>query len=229
MSTLTDEWHLKRENGIKYWIDIHGFNKKMKWRPGKEIYSRKLKISESVFSISIYPNGNTSKEKGYVSVYLCNESSWRVMLSDVTFKVGQHEATCESDYYQADKSWGLSQFVSHEQIKRANLLDKENDRLTLEVDIELLEEEVAVSRPVESEGDVLLSLKSEVSTIKEEVSTIKEELESQKTEIKNMKCEILCELNKLSEFLIKMAASANSDARASLILSLESPSCTVSP
>ena len=70
MSSLTDEWHLKRENRIKYWIDVHGFNRKMDWRSGREIYSRQFKISESVFRIKIYPNGNNSEDKGNVSVFL---------------------------------------------------------------------------------------------------------------------------------------------------------------
>ena len=60
MSSLTRERQLKRLNGIKYWIDIRDFSKKMSWDSGREIYSRKFKISESVFSIDIYPNGNTS-------------------------------------------------------------------------------------------------------------------------------------------------------------------------
>ena len=70
MSGLTHEWHLKRENGIKYWIDINGFSKKMRWPAGKAIHSKEFKISESIFRVAIYPNGNTSNEKAYVSVCL---------------------------------------------------------------------------------------------------------------------------------------------------------------
>ena len=61
MSSLTDEWHLKRENGIKYWIQIRNFTKKMNWRSGKEVYSRRFKISEAVFRIYVYPNGIRAK------------------------------------------------------------------------------------------------------------------------------------------------------------------------
>ena len=197
MSSLTDEWHLKSENGIKYWIDIHGFNRKMNWRCGREVYSRQFKISESVFRIEIYPNGNTLEEEGNVSVFLRNESSWRVRLSDISFKVGPifkvgHEETSPGRYYQPNESWGLPSFVSHVQIELADLLDHDN-RFTLEVGIELLEEEVAASRPVDSEGDALLNLKKEVSTIKDdlksqrtEMTAMKEELSQQLKEIKNM-------------------------------------------
>ena len=63
MSSLTDEYHLNRENGIKYWINVHGFNRKIEWRSGREIYSRQFKISESVFRIKIYPMATTQRTK----------------------------------------------------------------------------------------------------------------------------------------------------------------------
>ena len=170
MSSLTDEWQLKRENGIKYWIDIRDFNKKMNWPGGKEIYSRHFKISESVFSISIYPNGEDSDEKGHVSVFLHNDSSWRVRLSDVSIKMGEHEETIMGRYYQAGESWGID-FLTHKKIRKAKLLDEEDGALILEVDVELLEEEVPAWRSVDDEGDVLLSLKNEISTIKDDLKT----------------------------------------------------------
>ena len=157
MSSLTHEWHLKRENGIKYWIQIRNFTKKMNWRSGKEVYSRRFKISESVFRIDVYPNGISAKEKGHVSVYLCNESNWRVKLSDVTFAVVGHKRICESDYYQAEGSWGLDQFVSHEQIEDEGLLDEDGE-FTLEIDVQLQEEEGVASRPIDIEGDDLLAV-----------------------------------------------------------------------
>ena len=46
------------------------------------IYSRKFKVSESVFRIKVYPNGDTSEAEGDVSVYLLKESNWRVRCSD---------------------------------------------------------------------------------------------------------------------------------------------------
>ena len=86
MSSLTRERQLKRENGIKYWIDIRDFKKKTSWRCGKEIYSRTFKISESVFSISLFPNGSRREKKGHVSVILQNKSSWKAKCA-VTFTV----------------------------------------------------------------------------------------------------------------------------------------------
>ena len=115
MSSFTHEWHLKRENGIKYWVDIRDFNKKMNWRCGHEIYSRRFKISESVFSIFIYPNGVSATEKGHVSVYLCNNSSWRVRCSDITFKVKHHVKTWPGEYFQPGETKGFGAFLPHVQ------------------------------------------------------------------------------------------------------------------
>ena len=168
MSSLTSEWQLKRENGIKYWIDIRNFNKKMNWPWGKQIYSRKFKISESVFSIFINPSGNSSSEKDHVSIYLRNESNWNVRLSDVSFKVGHHVRTSSCCYYEAGESCGVPLFVSQDEIEAESLLDKYGT-FCLEVDVQLLEEEVVASRPTDNGGDDLLALKTEVSMIKKEL------------------------------------------------------------
>ena len=210
MSSLTHERQRKRENGIKYWIDIRDFSKKTNWPCGKEIYSRRFKVSDSVFRIDIYPNGNSSEETGHVSVYLHNKSSWEVKCS-VTFAVKRHShrETFAGDI-ENGQGKGLPKFVSHEDVRR-NLLNGDGG-LTLEVDVKLLEEEVTAARYVDSQTDALLSLQSEVSTIKEE-------LENQKTEIQN----ISCKLNEIFRVLNRMVANANPTGSATL----ESPSLTV--
>ena len=203
MSSLTRERQLKRENGIKYWIDIRDFKKKTSWRCGKEIYSRTFKISESVFSISLFPNGSRREKKGHVSVILQNKSSWKVKCA-VTFTVKRHVKTT-TGYIEKDRGWGFDGFMSHEEMDEEDLLN-EDGGLTLEVDIGMLEEEVTASRRLDSEGDALRSLQIEVSSIKEE-------LESQRREIKNMKYEISRKMHQLSkglkEILNKMAANSD--------------------
>ena len=213
MSSLTHERQLKRENGMKYWIDIRDFDKKMNWRCGKEIYSRQFKIGESVFRIKIYPNGNSSENKGHVSVYLQNESSWKVKCS-VTFTVKRHAKTT-AGYIEKDRGWGLCKFISHEEMDEVEEpLLNEDGGFTLEVDVDLLEEEVRRKRrrrrSRRSKGDALRSLQIGVSTIKEE-------LDNQKTEIENIK-ELLNEIMKIM--------AANSDARR--LPTVESPSLTLS-
>ena len=212
MSSLTRERQLKRENGIKYWIDIRDFKKKTSWRCGKEIYSRTFKISESVFSISLFPNGSRREKKGHVSVILQNESSWKVKCS-VTFTVKRHAKTT-AGYIEKDRGWGLSKFVSHEEMDEVEEpLLNEGGGFTLEVDVDLLEEEVRRKRrrrSRRSKGDALRSLQIGVSTIKEE-------LDNQKTEIEDIK-ELL---NKIMQIM-----AANSDARR--LPTVESPSLTVS-
>ena len=184
MSGLTHEWHLKRENGIKYWIDINGFSKKKRWPAGKAIYSREFKISESIFRVMIYPNGNTSDDKAYVSVFLENRSDWRVRCF-ASLIVKHHMLDLDDDYYQAAGShkcsWGLVKFVSHVEIEDKSLLD--NERFTLEVDVTLLEEEVISTRPVERAGDTLRSVKSDVFAVKEELESQKKEMEKLKKEL----------------------------------------------
>jgi len=186
MSGLTNEWHLKRENGIKYWVDIEDFRKKMNWRPGRRIFSRPFKLGESVFSIDIFPNGNTPDLEGHVSVFLNNQSSWRVRTSG-SFKVGGHEMVLEDHYHQPGEGWGSPGFFSHEKIEEEDLLLDE-DRFTLEVDINLLEEEVLASRPRDCEGDAVLSLKREVFQIQEdlkrEVRDMREEFSQGLAEMK---------------------------------------------
>jgi len=186
MSGLTHEWHLKRENGIKYWIDINGFSKKKRWPAGKVINSREFKISESIFRVDIYPNGNTSNDKAHVSVFLENRSNWRVRCS-ASLKVKHHMRDLDDDYYQAvgshKCSWGLSQFVSHVEIEDKSLLATDSERFTLEVEVDLLEEEVISSRPVERAGGALRSLKSDVFAVKEELESQKKEMEKLKKEL----------------------------------------------
>ena len=185
MSGLTNEWHLKRENGIKYWVDIEDFRKKMNWRPGRRIFSRPFKLGESVFTIDIFPNGNTPDFEGHVSVFLNNQSSWRVRTSD-SYKVGGHEMVLEDHYHQPGQGWGSPGFLSHDKIEEEDLLDE--DRFTLEVNVDLLEEEVLASRPRDCEGDAVLSLKREVFQIQEdlkrEVRDMREEFSQGLAEMK---------------------------------------------
>ena len=214
MSSLTRERQLKRLNGIKYWIDIRDFSKKMSWDSGREIYSRKFKISESVFSIDIYPNGNTEEQDGHVGVYLQNENRWKVKCA-VTFTVKHHVKRTGDKYVGKRQGYGIPEFVSHEEV--LNLLNEDRG-LTLEVDVELLEEEVTVLRPVDSEGDALLNLTSEVSAIKEEQESQKKEILDMKHSIfrklKQMREEISTGLNKVMD---KIAADSDAGGTTNLV------------
>ena len=174
MSRYTAEWHLKRENSIKYWIDIDKFSKKKKWRSGKEIYSKNFKISESVFAISIYPNGHNEEEVGHVSVFLENKSDHRVKCS-AKFSLKDHEKNLEAHYYQAQDTWGLGEFVSHDTIEWDSLLDEEDDRFTLQIEVDLMEEEVLATRPREIQGSAVARLQKEVSDLREAISKVHNE------------------------------------------------------
>ena len=192
MSRFTQERQLKRPNGIKYWIDIQAFNRKMNWRCGNPIYSRKFKISESVFSVHIFPNGNET-ERGHMGVFLQNESGW-IVKCKVAFSVKQHKKTSGNILnIGQDQCWGFARFASHKELDVKGLLNKEGG-LTMEVDVQLMGEEVIASRNVVSRGDDLQSLQIEVCAIKGE-------LESQKREIKYMKSEMCRRMTHMSKAL----------------------------
>ena len=211
MSSLTAEWQLKRENGIKYWIDIEDFSKKMKWPVGKPLYSRVFMISTSTFKVEIFPNGGTKTEKGHVSVYLCNQSDWRVRIS-ATFKVGHVEDNIEPKYLQAadddndEDGWGAGKLVSHKKIRQDSLLV--DGRFTLEVDVELLEEEIPCSRPTEKAS----------YDVKHEVSLLKSELVAQRNEATTRHKALKHELRQLKDSL---RASSLTDS----VDSVDCPAC----
>ena len=185
MSSLTDEWHLKKENSIKYWIDICAYIKKMSWRSGKEIFSKNFKISESVFSLSIYPNGVTADEKGHVSVHLKNKNDHRAKVSarfsmkssfmkDDDAEMSKVLEYLPPAYIHANDLWDVPLLVSHGTLLNEALLH-ENQRFTLQVEVDLFEEEVLASRPVEEEGNAVAALQMEVWDLKGTMNSIDNE------------------------------------------------------
>jgi len=157
MSSLTSEWLLKtKDNCIKYIIDIDNFDKKIKnYRIGREIHSKKFKISSSTFQISIYPSGENNENRNHVAVFLRNKSPWRVKAgatfsvqnTNVSFSLRQSYFQRGDEGYDSDASWGYNQFVPHKRCVRDNCLSGDNHgTFTLQVDVELVEEEVPIYR-----------------------------------------------------------------------------------
>eukprot|EP00092_Neocalanus_flemingeri_P095990 GFUD01122169.1.p1 GENE.GFUD01122169.1~~GFUD01122169.1.p1 ORF type:complete len:158 (-),score=37.62 GFUD01122169.1:5-478(-) len=157
MSSLTNEWQIKtKENDIKYVIGIKNFDKKIKtFRSGREIHSKIFKICSSAFKVIIYPGGDEENED-YVSVFLHNMNPWRVRaiyefsLQDKYFSVNQGEK-----YFANYGGYGEPQFIPHSSCTRDDLLS-EDGVLSLQVDVELLEEEVVA----ENQEDTADKLKS---------------------------------------------------------------------
>jgi len=175
MSSLTSEWQLKSsENSIKYIIDIENFDKKIKtFRPGRGIYSKEFMVGRSTFYISIYPGGETAKSKGYVSIGLVNNSDWRLR-ANASISVQNKSISKKMDgrFFQPNSGFGFPEFAPHGRCYRGDLLD-DDGILTLEVNVELLEEEVVQSRDLTQEN-ILKRIEKLEDTVHESARNINE-------------------------------------------------------
>jgi len=195
MSSLTDEWQLKTsENSIKYIIDIENFDKKIKtFRIGRSIYSKDFKIGRSTFSISLYPGGESKENKDYVSIFLNNRSDWRVKAKATISIPDRGFVTKEiyADYFQpvgsSKGSWGFGDFVHHNRFNRNDLLSN-CGVLTLQLDVELLEEEVLQSRDLTKENTIERCeiLEKTVKDLKDTIENMEDQSRRQTNELKKM-------------------------------------------
>jgi len=202
MSSLTEEWQLKtKRNSSKHIIDINSFDKKVKtFRVGKQIYSKQFKIGNSSFLVQIYPGGNKVENKKHVSVFLANQSDWRVKAKGIfSIQNSNFSSKLDENYFQSigsesGSSWGFDQFMPHVRCKRNNLLN-EDGMLTLQVDVELLEEEILADRDLTNEDTTskLGNLEQKVNDQTEQIKTLQKSIktmetrsQSQMNELKNM-------------------------------------------
>jgi len=158
MSALTDEWILKTgRNSIRYIMDVLNMDKQItSFQYGRKIFSKEFVIGRSTFRIEVYPGGNSVKNSMFVSVYLRNTSSWRVKANeiisipqtDVTRSINEHYF--ESDFDE-NSDWGFGDLIHHHRCRRGDLLSRIGT-LTIQVDVELLEEEVLPSRDLTQEN-----------------------------------------------------------------------------
>ena len=120
------------------------------------------------------PRINQGGRANYM-VFLENKSDHRVKCS-AKFSLKDHEKNLEAHYYQAQDTWGLGEFVSHDTIEWNSLLDEEDDRFTLQVEVDLMEEEVLATRPREIQGSAVARLQKEVSDLREAISNVHNEM-----------------------------------------------------
>jgi len=199
MPTLVEERQLKTENGIKYIVDIKDFvTKTQTFPPGESIHSRTFHIQESSFQIIIYPNGDTSEDRGNVSVYLENRSEWGLK-AQCKFSIKGHSIELEDEYYNRDgDSWGCDTFIPHSRCNIQDILTKEGN-FVLEANIKLIEEEVTPNRTdnsveikklkalVENQGIMIDNLKTITETSsqaqRQEIHELKEAVQSLTTSL----------------------------------------------
>ena len=184
---IHSQWQLKRENGIKYWIEIKDFRQQVhQAHHMEEIQSEKFKIGESMFRIEI-----SSQDDDFLGVFLANLNEWRVRCS-YTFRAGEEKFESRSKSLLAQNSCrGDREFFSLDKIDRKRIL-KNDGRLVLEVDVQLLEEEVLASTSSEVGGEKkvekkLSSLTGGQKKVEKELSSIKVQLANVKEEIAGVK------------------------------------------
>eukprot|EP00092_Neocalanus_flemingeri_P008567 GFUD01009232.1.p1 GENE.GFUD01009232.1~~GFUD01009232.1.p1 ORF type:complete len:269 (+),score=59.03 GFUD01009232.1:447-1253(+) len=173
----------------------------------KKIHSKRFKIGKSTFQIQIYPGGNDDRDQNHVAVYLYNRSNWRVKAkgkfsvqnSDILFELeGTYFRDVSSD---SRNSWGSNHFMSHVRCKRNDLLTGDG-LLTLQVDVELLEEEVHAKRDLTQEETTV-----KLANLEHEVLDQKEQINSLQKSIKKMESKSQSQMNELKNMIRELAVS----------------------
>ena len=49
-----------------------------KWKPGRVIESKHFYYMDSKFYLQVHPNGDSHKERGYVSIHLINDNPYSI-------------------------------------------------------------------------------------------------------------------------------------------------------
>ena len=156
MSALTTEWQLKTgENSIKYTVVVEDFRQKINsFEAGRSIFSKKFKVSRSVFELGIIPSGETRNSRD-VAVFLNNVSDWDV-LAEVTFEAGDCKEVIGEKMFRRGAGWGFAEFVPHERCYDGNLL--KDGAFKLDVFVKIGAEQVLPHHEVEDE--VISKMKS---------------------------------------------------------------------
>jgi len=200
MSSLTDEWQLKtKENAIKYIVDIENFDRKIRtFRTGRGIHSKCFKIGNSTFQVLVFPGGDSVGVKNCVSVHLENRSNWRVK-AYATFSIQNKNYAMIlgaglNKSFSEGQCWGFGQFMSHCRCTRNDLLTQDG-LLTLQIDLELLEEEVLPDGDLGDKGtpenveflkQVLNNQSAQISKLQSNLESTELEHQSQINELKQM-------------------------------------------
>jgi len=186
MSSLTDEWFLKtQDNCIKYIMDIKSFDRKVKtFRVGREIHSKRFKIGSATFQVEIYPGG--SEDGDWVGIFLRNLSNWRVQ-AKCRFSIPNtdFEYDLGKDYYQRNGNWGTDRCFHWTRCTTDDLLTR-GGVLTLQADIEILEEEVHPDRDLTLD-DATEDLRKTVNFQTSQINLLQEKMDKSETQTKELK------------------------------------------
>lgn len=85
---MATERMLKRNDKTCYRVVIHSLRERMNCRPGQEIRLTSFTVNDVKFRLQVFPNGDSIRNEGNISVFLVNESEETVQ---VDFKLTQDE------------------------------------------------------------------------------------------------------------------------------------------
>ena len=101
------------EDGVTYILGVPLFSSEMyKWEPGQSIEDLStFSFMNTKFSLLIYPNGASTEDSGFLSVYLKNESSRDILVDcSVSINNGQQGFTMTEAFIKAKKAVGDPKF-----------------------------------------------------------------------------------------------------------------------
>jgi len=204
MCSITNEWQLDGgENCTKYRLYIDNFDKKIKtFPPGREIYSKCFNIGRSSFQVLIYPSGEDSNDRDYVSVCLRNRSRGQVKArSKFTVLNKDIEKSLSEQIFQSegyDNTWGVQQFIPHTRCTRNDLLS--NGVLALQVAVEVLEEDATDNADLTAKdaGQKLQSLEKTVHIQTGQIHRLQEYIEGMESQSKSHTNELKTMIRHLS-------------------------------
>ena len=91
MDTVKEELSYENYGDATYTIQIRNFHHKMKnWAPGNSIRTKQFQLQGLDLSLEVYPNGRDDQVKGFVSVYLQNDTTNQIFVN-YNLKIGDQD------------------------------------------------------------------------------------------------------------------------------------------
>ena len=112
MDVTKEKLKFDKEGNAVYTLKIKDFYNKMKsWVSGKYIDSKHFKLQDVELFLRVYPNGEETTDKGYVSVYLKNATKKKLFTS-FKFSIGRRVSTDDTTM-EPRFGRGWAKFLQH--------------------------------------------------------------------------------------------------------------------
>ena len=131
--TITDEKVSYQDGRTCFKLKIKQFRDKMKkWKPGRVIESKHFYYMDSKFYLQVHPNGDSHKERGYVSIHLINDNPYSINVEWEIKLDTRSERSVDCFSPRGDggygDSWGWLKFYDQENCSEyLRILKYEND------------------------------------------------------------------------------------------------------